>query len=642
MKGVPRSLGATPWLAATVAILLPTLAYLQYDWVNQLATADRERRERTLRAAGAQFTAAVDAEVSRLGGGLQLDGAMVERRDWDAYALRYDAALDGGTSILEPQVWFAEIDETAKTPDARIALRHWNPANRAFEPVDWPADLQALRTQLLAVPPHDGPGERRGPREMFAAASGVGDERTLVMPILRVETPRAPGATPDRFVTDVRMRGYTIVRLDVDALARERLPQLAAEHFPEAAEYRVAVVANADNRVVYESSPGAAADTASDPDLSTTFLQPRLGPMMIFARVGANGGPPLEPRIDRLPPPDLDGAPGDRPIVNMVEVRERDGQRTVRTRSLQGRGRGHWTLRVKHAAGSLEAAVAAARRRNLMVSGGTLALLGVVVGLIAVSARRAQGLARQHMEFVAAVSHELRTPVAVINSAAGNLADGVVAEAGRVKKYGETIQNEARRLGETVERVLQLAGLGSGRPLPMSPLDVRTLVHDAVWRLSPEAARAGIDVQVQVAPELPAIVGDAGMLLSAVQNLVGNAIKYAGPDRWVRVAASSVAGSRPEVRIAVEDHGAGLGADERRKVFEPFYRGRDAVANQVQGSGLGLSLVQRIADAHGGRVELASEPGRGSTFTICLPAAPDLPAMAAAAPGTTATAPSAS
>ena len=215
MRGVPRSLGATPWLAATVAILLPTLAWLQYDWVNQLATADRERRERTLRAAGAQFTAAVDAEVSRLGGGLQLDGAMVERHDWDAYALRYDAAIDGGTSVLEPQVWFAEIDESAKTPEARIALRHWNPADRTFESVEWPGDLQALRTQLLAVPPHEAAGERRGPREVFAAVSGVGDERTLVMPILRVQTPRAPGQTPDRFVTDVQMRGYTIVPLDL-------------------------------------------------------------------------------------------------------------------------------------------------------------------------------------------------------------------------------------------------------------------------------------------------------------------------------------------------------------------------------------------------------------------------------------------
>ena len=76
------------------------------------------------------------------------------------------------------------------------------------------------------------------------------------------------------------------------------------------------------------------------------------------------------------------------------------------------------------------------------------------------------------------------------------------------------------------------------------------------------------------------------------------------------------------MRIAVEDHGPGLDADERQLVFEPFYRGRTAVAGQIQGSGLGLSLVRRIAVAHGGRVALASEAGRGSTFTIWLPAAP--------------------
>ena len=83
------------WLAAAVAVLLPALAWMQYDWVTQLAAADRDRRERTLRTAAAQFTSAVDAELSRLGGSLQLDGAMVEREDWDAYALRYAAATAG-------------------------------------------------------------------------------------------------------------------------------------------------------------------------------------------------------------------------------------------------------------------------------------------------------------------------------------------------------------------------------------------------------------------------------------------------------------------------------------------------------------------------------------------------------------------
>ena len=284
---------------------------------------------------------------------------------------------------------------------------------------------------------------------------------------------------------------------------------------------------------------------------------------------------------------------------------------------------GHWTLRVKHRAGSLESAVAAARRRNLLLSGGVLALLGVAVALIAVSARRAQALARQQMEFVAAVSHELRTPVAVIHSAAGNLADGVVGDPARVKTYGSTIQGEARRLGETVERVLQLAGLGSGRPLPMSPVSAAEIVGDAVRQTALDAERAGVTVEVDIAGDLPPLVGDAPSLQSAVQNLVGNAVKYAGTDRWVqvRVAPGGTAGRR-EVLVAVEDHGPGLDAEEARQVFEPFFRGKDAVANQIQGSGLGLSLVRRIVEAHGGRVELASRPGHGSTFTICLPADP--------------------
>ena len=437
------------------------------------------------------------------------------------------------------------------------------------------------------------------------------------------------------------MRGFTIIGLNLDLLARERLPALAAEHFPESSEYRVAVVTTRDQRVLFESAPGAATDTADAPDLTMPLMQPRISPMMIVARRDADGRTTESVTQAPPPPPPPSGLDADEAgrVVSVIEMRDRDGDRTVRTRTM-AHAHGHWTLRVKHEAGSLEAAVAASRRRNLGLSGGVLALLGVAVALIAVSARRAQALARRQMEFVAAVSHELRTPVAVINSAAGNLADGVVGDPVRVKRYGVTIQAEARRLGETVERVLQLAGLGSGRPLPMAPVSAESIVHDAVRMSEADAAQAGIAVQVDVAPDVPWLVGDAGALQSAVQNLVGNAIKYAGDDHWVHVSVAARRAPRPEVRIAVEDHGDGLDAEEQRLVFEPFFRGKAAVANQIKGSGLGLSLVRRIADAHGGRVELVSSPGHGSTFTICLPAAPDASvthAAAAAAPQTAAT-----
>lgn len=628
MWGVLR-VARTTWPAVAVAVLLPLLAWLQYDWVNQLATADRERRERTLRAAGSQFTAAVDSEIARLGASLQLDGAMVERRDWDAYALRYDAALDGGLGALVDGVWFAELSDPESAANERVTLHAWQSAARTFEPQStWPETLASLATRLNAqADGRDGRHESR--REFFGATGTIGDERTLVMPVLRVQLPRTPGPLGERIRTDVRLRGYTIVTLDLDVLAREHLPRLVAEHFPIATDYRVAVVTNEGGRVVYESVPGAAADTTSNPDLSATFMQPRVSPMAMLAQIE-----PRDPALGRAAPPPppppppagVDGGPP-REMVSIIEMRGDSEGQVVRARA---RTHGHWTLRVKHAAGSLEAAVAASRRRNLGLSGGILALLGVVVALIAVSARRAQALARRQMEFVAAVSHELRTPVAVINSAASNLADGVVADPARVARYGATIQTEARRLGDTVERVLQLAGLGSGRPLPMTRVAPDALVREAVRLASADAAEAGVHVHVEIAPNLPPVMGDAGALQSAVHNLVGNAIKYAGADRWVRVAVTAQRAPRSEVVISVEDHGAGLDAEEQQLVFEPFFRGKTAVAHQIKGSGLGLSLVKRISDAHGGRVQLVSAPGKGSTFTICLPAAPDTTAAPAA------------
>lgn len=559
---------------------------------------------------------------------------MVERRDWEAYALRYDAAVDGDHGALVDGVWFAELSQAESAGDEQLTLHAWQTSARSFEPQStWPDTLAALGARLNALSGRRD-ARRDSRREIFGASGTLGDERTLVMPVLRVQLPRAPEVSGERFRTDVRLRGYTIVRLDLDVLAREHLPRLVAEHFPAASEYHVAVVTNEGARVVFESVPGAAADTASNADLSAMFMKPRVSPMAVLAQIEPNDpalgqpAPPLPP----LPPPPPGVETGrPREMVSIIEMREGNQGQLVRTRTLgHDHDRGHWTLRVKHAAGSLEAAVAASRRRNLALSGGVLALLGVVVGLISVSARRAQALARRQMEFVAAVSHELRTPVAVINSAAGNLADGVVGDPARVKRYGAAIQTEARRLGDTVERVLQLAGLGSGRPLPMTRVAPDTLVHEAVRLSAADAAEAGVQVHVEMPDGLPAVLGDAGTLQSAVQNLVGNAIKYAGADRWVRVAVTAHATPRREVRIAVEDHGAGLDADEQRLVFEPFFRGKAAVTNQIKGSGLGLSLVRRISDAHGGSVGLVSTPGHGSTFTISLPAAPDAPATVSA------------
>jgi len=332
----------------------------------------------------------------------------------------------------------------------------------------------------------------------------------------------------------------------------------------------------------------------------------------------------------------MGAAPGDRIairsdnniVVSMVEKETSGrgpGARVVTRTSQLGGFETRWVLMAKHRSGSLEAAVARVRTRNVIVSSSILMLLTVVIGLIAVSARRAQELARQQMEFVAAVSHELRTPVSVIGAAAGNLADGVVGDPQRVRKYGETIQGEARRLGETVERVLQLAGIAAGSAAAaQTPISADDLVHESINACRIEIEAAGVDVEVAVPDNLPMVVGDVTALRSALQNLISNAVKYGGNARWLRISVTAVPAPPFPVPVmvtfSVEDRGLGIDADDRKHIFEPFYRGREAVSQQIQGSGLGLNLVMRIAEAHGGKVSVASEPGKGSTFTLTLPA----------------------
>ena len=128
-------------------------------------------------------------------------------------------------------------------------------------------------------------------------------------------------------------------------------------------------------------------------------------------------------------------------------------------------------------------------------------------------------------------------------------------------------------------------------------------------------------VSSSLEPGLPPVKADRAALRRAVLNLLQNAIKYGGDSPRIGLRVTSVrASGRPEVRIAVEDHGLGIAPGDRDRIFEPFVRGEEAQARQIRGSGLGLSLVKRIVEAHSGRISVTSTPGEGSTFVIGLPA----------------------
>jgi signal transduction histidine kinase len=638
-SGRGRRVPAISILVGVVMLLVPALAWMQYQWLGQLSEAERERMQRTLRTAATQFANEFDTELSRTLVSLQVDGPTIRDSNWPAYAQRYSAWAN---STSEPRlvrdVWLVDtlpgtpppaMEGGGDVPADRLRIRKWDPQAREFAASEWPDDLARLRRALASrfigfQMPRPRSADPAAHHDTSVSIT-LGDETTLVSPITHFEFHDDQPGPPK-----ISILGFTIVRLEPAVIRESLLTQLTARHFSGGdsdSSYRVAVLQKDDpGKVIWESEPGAAVTVKAAPDVTQSFMGPRPDQMFIFAR-GMRGDLVPPPPTSPLPPT----AEEAKVVVSMVEREDRRRGGRIISRATQIGLDGRWLLLAQHRTGSLETAVAAVRWRNLMISSGVLMLLTLAVALILVSARRAQSLARQQMEFVAAVSHELRTPVSVIGAAAGNLADGVVGDPQRVRKYGETIQGEARRLAETVERVLQLAGIAAGRAAASQTLiDPADLVHEAIGECRTEIEAAGVTVETSIAENLPSISGDRAALRSALRNLISNGVKYGGPARWIRISVKLPEGgtrlSPPAVMFSVEDRGIGIDADDRRHVFEPFYRGREAVSQQIQGSGLGLNLVLRIAEAHGGRVQVVSEPGKGSTFTLMLPSAPDRPA----------------
>jgi signal transduction histidine kinase len=211
--------------------------------------------------------------------------------------------------------------------------------------------------------------------------------------------------------------------------------------------------------------------------------------------------------------------------------------------------------------------------------------------------------------------------VSVICAAGENLADGLVMRPEDVRQHGALVRDEGRRLANTLEQVLEFAGSDASRvPFQREPVDVTRVVHSALDACQAQAQSQGFEIECQLEPDLPRVYGDAAALGRALRNLIDNALKYSDGSRWIGVRAAR---ENAYVRVTVTDRGLGIPKAEVGHVFEAFYRGREARARQIQGNGLGLSLVERIVRAHGGRVEVQSAPGQGSSFTLLLRIAPE-------------------
>ena len=632
------------WLAVpALAAVLAGLAVLQYRWSGQVSEATRAQMQSNL-------------HISLMG--FRQDFA----RELGSVAVEIRTVVDGSSTIkpAELKEQFHHWQQTAAHPNLVSHIYLWqdpehqqplrfDPASDQFERVPWPAEFEQMQARLREItsafhPPAGGPAGqslRRGgrrphfgsPRNSDVDHRGAprgrrpgmrGRLADALMPwaidqsIPALSYP-VRGHTPDGEPTARAEVTWLIIQLNPNVLAKEIFPELAQKYFRGSSgmEYHVAVRGAGKegehvvySSVIYSSDPGFGEDSSLPVDATLNLIGPPFG----------HGGPPDAGQdfFAIRPVPGDRGQPSDERRLAALE-------RMPRFEPFHyADDHGVWQITAKHRSGSVEAAVGALRRRNLMASFGVLSVLALTMGLILMASQRARRLARLQMDFVAGISHELRTPLAVISSAAENIAHGVVEDKQQLVRYGNTIVKQSRQLTQLVEQVLLFAASQQAqRRYGLGPVNISEAVEAALEGTSATVAAAGFTVERQVEAGLPPVNADFTALVRSLQNLITNAVKYGGDNRWLRVSATAVKnkGRTQEVVLAVEDRGIGISKPEIKHIFEPFYRSPAVTESGIHGTGLGLPLARTIVEAMGGRLTAESELGKGSSFAIHLPVA---------------------
>ena len=583
------------WLfMGLLVVLVCVLAVLQYNWIGEISANEQKKRQDDLQTAANRLSGDFTAEINIAAEALQPDDPEVaELGRLKAYEARY-----AEWRAVAPHAQLFRIIGVAYAENGQPALRILNPDSGILELSEWPADWKAT---------HDFIADRIAGKDTPPPQP----ESSTAIDFPRFNGPPGParGKGPGHPQGPGRGPEQDWLLLDVDShyAGGVILPELLSQYFtPDfRSQYRVEVVARANPaELIFGTDSGQAPSNLSHVQASAPLFESmRPGP----------GGPP--PPFPGGPPPRGKGRGG--PGRGRAKGPGRGGP--------NDQGNGRWLLSLWLRNGALETAVESARRKNMAISAAILLLLLATGAALAEFSQRAQRLAKVEMEFVAGVSHELRTPLTVIRTAAFNLRGKLASNPAHVERYGALIQQESERLGAIVEQVLRFASSKAGRVVQERlPVSVPVLIEETLHSNKGMLEDALCVVETHIEKGLPSVTGDSLALRHALQNLLANAAKYGGTTgkQSVGISARSILGTKgPEIEIRVADRGSGIPQEEQKHIFDAFFRGRKAVQDQIHGTGLGLHLVKRIVEAHGGTVSLESELGAGSTFIVRLPAA---------------------
>ena len=601
MKPFRERAGLAAVLVATAAAIIG-LAVLQYRWNREASEATGVRLADALQLSMVNWHLDLFRNLSEVCLTIRMAAEFSPESDVNQFAEKFP---EWQSIARYPDLVAGVYVIDRASPGAEPQTYQLSPSTGAFERVAWPAALGAVRANLDAAlaaarePPPEPPPGRQLTESFYNIGAALRDWRfepavpALIRP-LSLDSPASRAAAGGRAAQ------WLVIRLDERVLGSRIFPDLAHRYFQgtDGLDYEVAVIGGASpRRVIYASDPGFGEQEVADADgrmdvFGRAWEQPAQPAISIFHRTSDNRGPTAAVGINWFPllrdmPPEED-----------------------------------WQLVVRHRRGGpLGAFVADMQRRGLALSFGALFLLVLSLSMLVITSIRAQRLARLQMDFVTAVSHELRTPLTIIGSAADNIANGVVDTTAQLHEYGSVIGEQAGRLSGLVERVLLFASTRDGQQRHvMQSLAPSDIIETALASTEGLIRAAHFSVERDVPPDLPAIVGERMAVSQCIENLITNAIKYSGDDRWVGLRARLVDEGKgePRVQISVSDRGIGIGPEDLPHIFEPFYRSPSVRRSQIHGTGLGLALARQVAESIGGTLTVASQPGRGSTFTLSL------------------------
>ena len=611
-----RWYGLVAGLVATLGLLVA----LQYRSVKAVSATMTEQMRANLRGSLMDVRQALERELRPLCQELLLRDGPSLQSDLRELAMHFESWRGAATHpnlVKDVYVWAPN----RKGPTDLLKLTS---SGTTFDLASSPEDVTRLKTRLAQII-HSGKFEEGGLRRAIPLSEPDGTHPRLIMHdqhpwMIDQDIPALVHLTYLRTgggAEEPSLNNWIIIVLDRKVLEQHILSELVQHYFGtnDQSPYQVAVI---------DSNQRA-------PDLFASDAKLNGSPRIVDAGLNLFGRPTLwvasgedssagmffplaarsthGPRSSSGPPKSGDENHDEvPPSLRVYPLHYPDGQ--------------EWEIVARHRLGSVDSAVSALSRRNLTFNLGVVAVLASTVALIIAAGLRARRFGQLQMEFVANVSHELRTPLTGIVSAAQNIADGLIDDKQKVATYGKAIIQEAQQLSELVEQILQFSAIQSnGDRYHFQPVDVAETVNLALRNTSAFIQSANVRVEQQIESGLPLISADGKALARCLQNLIGNAVKYGGEQRWIGIHAgvANSSNGHQEVFISVADKGIGIRPEDLDHIFEPFYRAPEVSEAQIHGTGLGLPLAKKIAEAMGGTITAASESGQGSTFTLHLP-----------------------